>query len=194
MPDTAIDASYKLLASVGFHGCLNSSTCVFAIARFSPKSSAHLHIKHDLGILLHRQSDILWNFPALDSKLMEIDSEKDEKFSKSDLIWRASDPRLLIQRQRHRPGQYPLDHQYQISSIRIPCPASYCEALILLMCRNHMTPRKLHWSSHLSYYLDYIDGSDIFTEADLTGVIQRSLSRLKSRRREEVSDIKTLSL
>ena len=172
VPDAAVDVSYKTLANVGFRPCSRSLECVFANAEFSPQSSAHLHIDDKLAIMLHRQSDILWDFPPLDFKIIDVHhGRKPDYATRSDQIWCASDPRLI----QSRSGPFLPD------SVHIPSPARYCEALILLMCRDFMLPRKSHWSSHLSYYFDYIEEANIFKEDDLRGGYREVYHALKTK-------------
>ena len=73
----------------------------------------------------------------------------------------------------------PLRFKSQVCAIRIPNAARYCEALIFLLCRDYKLPRKSHWLSHLSYFPDYVDGSDIFREGDLRDAYRQIYHALK---------------
>jgi hypothetical protein len=49
----------------------------------------------------------------------------------------------------------------------IPSAVKYCEALILLLCRDFNSTREDYWLSMLSYMLEYVDGSEILSESML---------------------------
>ena len=50
------------------------------------------------------------------------------------------------------------------SSIRIPSALRYCEALILLLCRDYGTARETYWMAILTYMAEFVDGTDILNE------------------------------
>lgn len=52
-------------------------------------------------------------------------------------------------------------------TVRLPYAVKYCEALILLLCRDYDFSYKTYWLAILSYMLDFIDGTDILNENKL---------------------------
>lgn len=49
----------------------------------------------------------------------------------------------------------------------MPHAVRFCEALILLLCRDRYTVYETYWMVILTYILEFVDGTDLFDEADL---------------------------
>lgn len=60
--------------------------------------------------------------------------------------------------------------------VRIPSALWYCEALILLLCRDYDTVYELYWMAILTYILEFVDGIDLPNE-DVLGDAYRQFYR-----------------
>ncbi|KAE8406746.1 hypothetical protein BDV37DRAFT_269773 [Aspergillus pseudonomiae] len=113
----------------------------------------HLHIDDEFAILLYKKSDVLWEFPEFEAAFHDTSAD----------IMFASDARLPPATLGRGRGHFP-----HLSSVRIPSPSRYCEALILLLCRDYGTTRETYWVAILTYMLEFVDGTDILNEGGLT--------------------------
>lgn len=85
------------------------------------------------------------------------------QFEQSPHILSASDVRLpsaILGRGRGRFSQ-------DLYFVRILSAAAFCEALILLLCRDYDTVYETYWLAILTYILEYVDGTDVFDGKDL---------------------------
>ncbi|CAG8403571.1 unnamed protein product [Penicillium salamii] len=64
-------------------------------------------------------------------------------------------------------------------TVKVPSAVRYCEAVILLLCRDYDTSYETYWLAILSYILDYVDGTDIFDENKLQEGYRRFYHALK---------------
>ncbi|KAL2698263.1 hypothetical protein AAEP93_010973 [Penicillium crustosum] len=104
------------------------------------------------SVSLYQKSDVLWEFEDLD---LLPDENPD--------IMLASDDRLPSASLGRGRGRF-LSHP---CAVKIPCAMSYCEALILLLCRDRDSICESYWLAILSYMLEYVDGTDILDENKL---------------------------
>lgn len=108
---------------------------------------------------------MLWGFP---------DFEIAPRDGSSDTI-RASDARLppaSLGRGQGRFAPY-------LSSVRIPTPSKYCEALILLLCQDYGNTYETYWLAILTYILEFVDGMDFLGKEDLGEDYRRFYDALK---------------
>ncbi|BDD63674.1 hypothetical protein MAP00_008542 [Monascus purpureus] len=91
---------------------------------------------------------MLWDLPDF-----EIDANSAD-------IMSAADTRLPPASLGRGQGRFPP----YLSAVRIPSAVRYCEAIILLLCRDHESPREPYWMAILTYLLEYVDETDIFQE------------------------------
>lgn len=153
MPDELIGTSFATLLAAGFLPCTQSSDCHYLNTLRCPSPTAHLHINDELTLSLFRKFDVLPEFP---------DFTHASNCKESDIM-HASDPRLPPASLGRGQGLLSSD----LSSVRIPSPLRYCEAIIFLLCRDHDSPCETYWMAILTYILEFIDGLDIFDEEEL---------------------------
>ena len=135
--------------SAGFLPCDQSSGCAHSDGLRGPPAFMHLHINDELVLPLYRKSDVLWEFEDL-----RCLSEK------SPDIVIASDDRLPSASLDRGRGRF-LSHP---CTVKLPCAVRYCEAVILLLCRDYDSSYEAYWFVILGYMLDYIDGTDMLDE------------------------------
>jgi hypothetical protein len=63
--------------------------------------------------------------------------------------------------------------------VRIPSAARFCEALILLLCRDYNTIYETYWMALLTYILEYVDETDIFDVNNLADEYKEFFFALK---------------
>ncbi|KAJ5964922.1 uncharacterized protein N7479_004798 [Penicillium vulpinum] len=164
IPDDLAQVAFSSLISAGFLPCSQSSGCPHSNALRVPPSFKHLHISDELAVSLYRKSDVLWEFEDL-RYLPEENLD----------IMIASDNRLpsaSLGRGRGRFLSYPC-------AVKIPCAVRYCEALILLLCRDYDSTYETYWLAILTYIMEYVDGTDIFDESELQEGYRKFYSALK---------------
>ncbi|KAF9249977.1 hypothetical protein DTO027I6_9111 [Penicillium roqueforti] len=145
-PDDLTQVAFSSLKSAGFLPC-NSLGCPHLDANRVPPAFKHLHINDEVAVSLYRKSDVLWEF--------DLENNPD--------IMIASDDRLLsasLGRGRGRFLSCPC-------TVKIPSAVKYCEALILLLCRDYDSSYETYWLAILSYILEYVNGTDILDENKL---------------------------
>lgn len=109
---------------------------------------------------------MLWEFPF---------PEFEATFNHTDSnIMYASDDRLPPATLGRGRGRFP-----HPSSVRTPTALRYCEAVILLLCRDHGGVRETYWMAILTYVVEYIDGTDLFDEESLRDEYQQFYHALK---------------
>lgn len=126
-----------------------------------PKTSPpkHLHITSDkvLAVCIYGKSDVLWELPDF-----QLPSSSPDLDTRTPDIWSASDPRLLS----NVLGRGRLSPEFEF--LWILSPVKYCEAVILLLCRDSDTDYEAFWFAMLTYIMEFLDdGSGIFCEEDL---------------------------
>ncbi|KAL2812502.1 hypothetical protein BJX63DRAFT_396506 [Aspergillus granulosus] len=149
VPDTLIDIAFSTLAKAGFQPCSSPVDCPHQKWQ---QPYIHLHLNDELAIKLHRQTDILWDFPELETAFHKTNQD----------IMLASDARLpqaTLGRGRGR-FSYP-------TSVQILSASRYCEALISLLCRDYDTIFASYWMAILTYIVEFVDGTDVFDEESL---------------------------
>ncbi|CAG8380372.1 hypothetical protein CBS147333_9308 [Penicillium roqueforti] len=152
IPDDLTQVALSSLMSAGFLPCNQSSGCPHSDTLRVPPAFKHLHINDELVVSLYRKSDVLWEFEDL-RYLPEKNPD----------IMIASDDRLpsaSLGRGRGRFSSHPC-------TVKLPCAVRYCEALILLLCRDYDSSYETYWLAILSYMLEYVDGTDILDENKL---------------------------
>ncbi|KAB8255420.1 hypothetical protein BDV32DRAFT_112527 [Aspergillus pseudonomiae] len=165
VPDALVDVSFSALSKAGFHSCTESSECPYANPLRSPPPSAHLHIDSETAVSLYRKSDVLWAFP---------DFEIAPQPNISDIM-AASDIRLPTAILGRGRGRFSPCHSF----VRIPSAPRYCEALILLLCRDYDTAYETYWMAILTYMLEFVDGVDLLNEDGLGEAYRRFYLALK---------------
>jgi hypothetical protein len=75
----------------------------------------------------------------------------------------ASDTRLPAARLGHGRGRLSPD----LGFVRIPSATKFCETVILLLCRDYGTTRRVYLMEILTYILEFVDEMDIFDEKGL---------------------------
>lgn len=131
-----------------------------------PPEFKHLHINDEVAVSLYRKSDVLWEF----------DLEKNPD------IMIASDDRLPSASPGRGRGRF-------LScpcTVKIHSAVRYCEALILLLCRDYDSSYETYWLAILSYMLEYVDGTDILDENKLQEGYRKFYHALKTRRSRDV--------
>ena len=146
VPNDLTETASSSLQKAGFAACTHGLDCPSLTAYQRLPLAAHLHIDDELVISIYRKSDVLW------------------ELSWSDLV-SASDPRLpsaVLGRGRGR-------FSPECDIVQVPHPVRYCEALILLLCRDHCSRSANYWMAMLSYILEYVDvdETDVFDENSL---------------------------
>ncbi|OGM39421.1 hypothetical protein ABOM_012115 [Aspergillus bombycis] len=153
VPDALSEISFSTIAEAGFHLCSRQLDCPHSNSNQCQPPYKHLHIDDELAILLYKKSDVLWEFPEFEAAFHDTSAD----------IMFASDARLPPATLGRGRGRFP-----HLSSVRIPSPSRYCEALILLLCRDYGTTRETYWLAILTYMLEFVDGTDILNEGGLT--------------------------
>lgn len=151
--DTHIQYSFASLSKAGFLPCTERLDCPHSNTLRCPSPATHLHINNELTVSLYRKSDVLQEFP---------DFELTSKDSCADII-RASDTRLPPASLGRGQGRFSAD----LSSVRIPSPLRYCEAIIFLLCRDYGSVRETYWMSILTYILEFVDEMGLMDEEGL---------------------------
>lgn len=152
VPDSLIEVSFSTLSEAGFLPCPRHSNCPHLNSLQCQPPYSHLHIDDELAILLYRKSDILWEFPDFEAAFHDTNSD----------IMCASDARLPPATLGRGRGRF-----LHLSSVRIPSALRYCEALILLLCRDYGSACETYWMAILTYTLEFVDGTDILNEGGL---------------------------
>ncbi|KAL4744791.1 hypothetical protein BDW72DRAFT_208732 [Aspergillus terricola var. indicus] len=140
----------KLFINTGFQPCPRPFACPHSNSRQPPYK--HLHIDGELAISLYRKSDVLWEFPEFEAALDHTNLN----------IMRASGAKLPPATLGRGQGRFP-----HFNFVQIPSAPRYCEALILLLCRDYGTACETYWMAILTYMLEYVDGTDILDEENL---------------------------
>ncbi|QKX55964.1 uncharacterized protein TRUGW13939_03063 [Talaromyces rugulosus] len=166
VPDALVDRSFSTLRGAGFHLCPENLDCVYSNGRRYLRATTHLHIADNLAIPLYRKSDVLWDLP--DFELASKDNYPH--------IISASDTRLPLASLGRGRGRF----LPELKSTRIPSATKYCEAIILLLCRDHDTLYTGYWMSILTYILEFVDGTDMFDEQYLGESYQKFYHALKN--------------
>ncbi|KAL4820616.1 hypothetical protein BDW67DRAFT_97199 [Aspergillus spinulosporus] len=148
VPDALIETSLSALSHAGFPLCTQGANCPHQTVAPCLATAIHLHISDELVISLHRKSDVLWDFPDF------------EVNANSTYIMSAADPRLPPARLGRGQGRFPPS----LSDVRIPSAVRYCEAIILLLCRDHGSSSEPYWMAILTYLLEFVVETDIFQE------------------------------
>lgn len=104
----------------------------------------------NISIPLYRTSDVLWDLPDL-----ELASEDNYPH-----IISASDTQLPLADIGRGGGRFSPD----LKSTPIPSTTKYCEAIILLLCRDYDSLYMNYWMSNLTYITEFVDGTEIFDE------------------------------
>jgi hypothetical protein len=153
LADEHIAMASSALKEANFFPCTKDISCPRVNGFQARPPSEHLHVNEEFVISLHKKSDVLWKFGEFGLC----------QFEKSPDILSASDFRLpspVPGRGRGRLSQ-------ELSSVRIPSAGVFCEALILLLCRDYDTVYETYWMAILTYILEYVDETDIFNGNDL---------------------------
>ncbi|KAF3405482.1 hypothetical protein DPV78_002691 [Talaromyces pinophilus] len=153
MPDALIEIAFAALSKAGFRVCAQDIDCYLSDTLWSPSPTRHLHISNELTISFSKSQTYFCIFPIL-NLLSEMTAWE--------LCWRpiVRLPSAILRRGRGR-------FLSELSPVRIPSPLKYCEAVILLLCRDCDTARKNYWIAILTYSLEYVDDSDIFNKGAL---------------------------
>ncbi|PYI06178.1 hypothetical protein BO78DRAFT_461352 [Aspergillus sclerotiicarbonarius CBS 121057] len=167
IPDALIEISFSTLAEAGFHLCSRHLDCPHSNSIHCPPPYKHLHIDDELAISLYKKSDVLWEFPEFETTFHDTSADITIMF--------ASDARLPLATLGRGRGRF-FPH---LSSVRIPSPSKYCEAVILLLCRDYGTARESYWLAILTYVVEFVDGTDIFDEGGLREGYRRFYHALK---------------
>lgn len=141
------------LEQSGFPPCAKRSSCPHFHGFQARPPSEHSLINDELLLYLYRKSDTLW----------ELEEFQGYPLEKSLDILSASDIRLPPAIPGR--GQGRLSPEYSL--VRIPSAARFCEALILLLCRDYDTTYENYWMALLTYILEYVDDTDVFDGNDL---------------------------
>lgn len=148
-----------------FRPCAKRLSCPRLRGFQARPPSEHVHVTDELALSLYRKSDTLWEFEGLG----------DYRFEKSSDILSASDFRLPSAIPGR--GQGRLSPEYSL--VRIPSAARFCEALILLLCRDYNTVYETYWMALLTYILEYLDDTEIFDGNDLADEYKEFFFALK---------------
>lgn len=130
--------------------CAKGLSCPYIHGSHAPSPLEHIHISEGFAIYLFRKSDVLW----------ELEDFMPCQFEKSSSILSASDSRLPSAVPGRGQGRFCPD----LSFVRIPSAVRFCEAVILLLCRDYDTAYETYWLAILTYVLEFVDETDIFNE------------------------------
>lgn len=120
----------------------------------------HFHIENELEVSVYRKSDVL-------PKLCFSIGNKD--------ILNASDKRLPSVVPGRGRGRFPPEFGY----VQIRHPVRYCEAVIMLLCRDYGIRSANYWMAILTYILYCMDETVIFDENSLGEEYQLIYRELK---------------
>lgn len=148
IPDESTETAFSSIRKAGFAPCIQGLGCPFLNGYRRHPPAEHLHIDDELMISVYRKSDVLW----------ELSLSK----GSPDLL-NASDKRLPPAVPGRGQGRFPPEFDF----VRIPHPVRYCEAIIMLLCRDYDTRSATYWMTILTYILEYVDETDIFNENSL---------------------------
>ncbi|THC93696.1 hypothetical protein EYZ11_006840 [Aspergillus tanneri] len=140
VPDALTEVSYSALSRAGFLTCTRNSDCPHQTSSRCPPPTRHLHIDDELTVSLYRKSDVLWELPEFGLV----------PHGKSPDIMYASDTQLPSASLGHGRGRF----NSPLSPVRIPTALRYCEALILLLCRDRGSIYEAYWMAILTYMLE----------------------------------------
>ncbi|KAA8641637.1 uncharacterized protein ATNIH1004_011773 [Aspergillus tanneri] len=166
VPDALTEVSYSALSRAGFLTCTRNSDCPHQTSSRCPPPTRHLHIDDELTVSLYRKSDVLWELPEFGLV----------PHGKSPDIMYASDTQLPSASLGHGRGRF----NSPLSPVRIPTALRYCEALILLLCRDRGSIYEAYWMAILTYMLEYVDGTPILDEKDMRDGCRHFYQALKS--------------
>lgn len=153
VPDDQIRIASSTLENSDFPPCAKRLSCPHLHGFQARPPSEHFHISDGFAFSLYRKSDTLWEFEDLQIC----------RFEKSPDILSATDVRLPPAVPGRGQGRFPPEYSF----VRIPSTARFCEALILLLCRDYDTTYETYWMALLTYILEYVDETDIFYGKDL---------------------------
>ncbi|KAF3394146.1 hypothetical protein F1880_005527 [Penicillium rolfsii] len=154
------------LKEADFSPCRKGSSCPRSPGFQARPPAEHLHINEDFVISLYKKSDMLWKFGVFGGC----------QFEQSPHILSASDVRLPLAVPGRGRGRFSQEFPF----VRIPSAATFCEALILLICRDYDTVYETYWLAMLTYILEYVDETEVFDEKDLGGEYRKFYAALKS--------------
>ncbi|KAJ5742469.1 uncharacterized protein N7511_011488 [Penicillium nucicola] len=148
IPDESTKIALTSIRKAGFAGCLPGLGCPVLDGYRGNLPIEHWHIDDELVISVYRKSDVLWEI----------------SFSEGSLdILNASDERLPSAVPGRGRGRFPPE----FGSVQIPHPVRYCEAVIMLLCRDNGTRSANYWMAILTYILEYVDETVLFDENSL---------------------------
>ncbi|KAJ5232785.1 hypothetical protein N7468_005741 [Penicillium chermesinum] len=153
LADEHIAMAESAVKEANFVPCTKGLNCPRVNGFQAQPPPKHLHINEEFVIPLHEKSDVLWKFGEFGFSQFENNPD----------ILSASDLRLLSAVPGRGRGRFP----QEFSFVRIPSAAVFCEALILLLCRDYDSSYETYWLAILSYILEYVDETDIFNGNDL---------------------------
>lgn len=160
-----------LKKEVPYVHCIDDSSCALVHGSHTPPPAAHLHpsaqlYQHSLpSISLYEESDVCLKF----------DNAGFGDLEKSGGILSASDSSLPSAVPGRGRGRFPPELSY----VRIPHAVRFCEALIILLCRDRDTIYETYWMVTLTYILEFVDGTDLFDEKCLKEEYRRLYHALK---------------
>lgn len=160
VPDESTETASSSIRKAGFASCTQGLDCPFLNGYRRHPPAEHLHIDDEFVISIYRKSDVLWEL----------------SFSKGspDLL-NASDKRLPSAVPGRGRGRFPPEFDF----VQIPHPVRYCEAVIMLLCRDYDTRSATYWMAILTYILEYVDETDIFHENSLGEAFRPFYNALK---------------
>lgn len=153
LADEHIAIACLALNEADFVPCTKGLSCPRVCGSQARPPSAHLHISEEFVISLYKKSDVLWRFGEFGFC----------QFENSPHVLSASDCRLPSAIPGRGRGRF----SEELSFVSIPSAAAFCEALILLLCRDYDTAYETYWLAILTYILEYVDETDIFDGKDL---------------------------
>ncbi|KAJ5751366.1 hypothetical protein N7533_008394 [Penicillium manginii] len=165
VPDDKIKKASSALEQSGLPPCAKQLSCPHLRGFQARPPSEHVHVSDELALSLYRKSDTLWEFEGLHGG----------QFEKPLDILSASDVRLPSAIPGRGRGR--LSPEYSL--VRIPSAARFCEALILLLCRDYNTIYETYWMALLTYILEYVDETDIFDVNNLADEYKEFFFALK---------------
>ncbi|KAJ6126328.1 hypothetical protein N7523_001940 [Penicillium sp. IBT 18751x] len=157
--DDNIETASSALQAARYALCPKGVSCPRVHGFHTPPPSEHFHIYQDLTIFLYRKSEMLWKFEDLEFS----------RFKDAVDVMSASDLRIPTS----TPGRGQGRVSPEMSFVKIPSAVKFCEASILLLCRDYDTIHETYWMAILTYILEYVDGTDMFDGKDLGDEYQR---------------------